>query len=152
MDDYMNIMSDLEELDLEELVDEFNESTSKMEDIMEQINNKFSELETENISTEALYYSILLDLAKLNCKFNIFNKLICLSDELAEFLGEPVGSSMIMSEIVDKVKKYCDKLVDKKNRCLINPDEKLIKVLKISNNTVLSYFNLIVYIKKSIFR
>lgn len=144
-------MSDLEELDLEELVEKFSHSCYIIEDIMEEINNKLSELETENIFIEEQYYSSLLYLGKLNCKFNIFDKLICISDELAEFLGEPVGSSMKMSEIVDKVRKYICKLQDQHNDNLINPDDKLRKVFKIDNNTKLSYFNLLVYIKKSIF-
>jgi uncharacterized protein with von Willebrand factor type A (vWA) domain len=67
-----------------------------------------------------------------------------ISDELAEFLGKTVGTEMARTAVSKEINTYirANKLQDDKNGRKINPDAKLSKLLKISKDDELTYFNL----------
>lgn len=67
-----------------------------------------------------------------------------ISDELAGFLGIPVGSEMARTEVTREINKYIreHELQDKSNGRKIIPDKKLSTLLKVGNDVDLTYFNL----------
>lgn len=67
-----------------------------------------------------------------------------ISDELASFLGKPVGSEMARTEVTREINKYIqtNSLQDKSNGRKIIPDKQLAKLLNIQKNDELTYFNL----------
>jgi len=73
-----------------------------------------------------------------------FVKPSLISDELAEFLGKPTGSEMARTDVTREINKYirANNLQDKENGRKINPDKPLTELLKITDDTVLTYFNL----------
>ena len=75
---------------------------------------------------------------------------ICISDELATFLGKEKGTEMAHSAVTRDINAYIrtNKLGDSTNRRKINPDAKLSSLLKIGNDDVLTYFNLQSFMKK----
>jgi chromatin remodeling complex protein RSC6 len=72
-----------------------------------------------------------------------------ISDELAEFIGMPVGSLMSRTEVSRKINRYIKEngLQDQENDRKINPDEKLRNLLNIGMDVELTYFNLQKYMK-----
>lgn len=67
-----------------------------------------------------------------------------ISDELAKFLDKPSGSEMARTEVTRDINKYIrtHNLQDKDNGRKINPDSKLIALLKLKKTDELTYFNL----------
>ena len=67
-----------------------------------------------------------------------------ISDELAGFLGMPVGSEMARTEVTREINKYIreNSLQDKTNGRKIIADKKLSTLLKITSDVELTYFNL----------
>lgn len=82
-------------------------------------------------------------------KVSGFEKPTAISDELAKFVGEPVGAFLARTAISKKIHEYVksNNLQDPKNRRIIHPDAKLKKLLKTGPNDELSYFNLQKYLK-----
>lgn len=82
-------------------------------------------------------------------KVSGFEKPTAISDELAKFVGEPIGALLARTAISKKIHEYvkANNLQDPKNRRIINPDAKLKKLLKTGPNDELSYFNLQKYLK-----
>jgi chromatin remodeling complex protein RSC6 len=78
-----------------------------------------------------------------------FTKPMLISDELAMFLGEPAGTEMARTDVSRKINSYIKEngLQDTENGRKINPDEKLRKLLVLSEEDELSYFNLQKYMK-----
>jgi chromatin remodeling complex protein RSC6 len=82
-----------------------------------------------------------------------FMKPMQISNELAKFLGKPVGSKMSRPEdvidiIIDVIRYITtNKLQDRQNGRIINADEKLRKLLKLGRNDVLTFFNLRSYLR-----
>jgi chromatin remodeling complex protein RSC6 len=72
-----------------------------------------------------------------------------ISNELAKFLGKPVGTKMYRSDVSRGITKYINtnKLLDSESRSIIHPDEKLRKLLKLGRNDELSYFNIQGYLR-----
>ena len=72
-----------------------------------------------------------------------------ISDELAEFLGKTVGTEMARTEVSREINQYIrsNGLQDTTNGRKINPDAKLIKLLKLSKEDELTYFNLQKFMK-----
>jgi chromatin remodeling complex protein RSC6 len=72
-----------------------------------------------------------------------------ISDELAEFLGKNIGTEMARTEVSREINAYIhtNNLQDKGNGRKINPDAKLSKLLKLSKEDELTYFNLQRYMK-----
>jgi len=72
-----------------------------------------------------------------------------ISDELAMFLGEPLGTEMARYEVSKKMNTYINDngLKDSENGRKINPDEKLRNLLRLKEEDELTYFNLQKYMK-----
>ena len=77
-----------------------------------------------------------------------------ISDELAMFLGKPVGTEMVRTDVSRLINSYIrnNNLQDPQNGCTINPDAKLRTLLKIDENDELTYFNLQKYMKHHFIR
>ncbi len=67
-----------------------------------------------------------------------------ISDELANFLGKPIGSEMARTDVTSEINKYIvsNNLRDKDNGRKIIPDKALSNLLNIDKDVVLTYFNL----------
>ena len=72
-----------------------------------------------------------------------------ISDELAVFLGKPVGTEMSRTDVSCLINRYIriNNLQDPQNGRRINPDAKLRSILTIGENDELTYFNFQRYIK-----
>jgi chromatin remodeling complex protein RSC6 len=84
-----------------------------------------------------------------NRKPSGFVKPTRISDELAQFLGKTVGTEMARTDVSKEINTYihANGLQDKQNGRVIHPDEKLIKLLKVTKDDELTYFNLQRYMK-----
>jgi hypothetical protein len=78
-----------------------------------------------------------------------FVKPTLISNELAEFLGKAIGTEMARTEVSKEINSYIQaySLQDRQNGRRINPDEKLRKLLRLSEGDELTYFNLQKYMK-----
>jgi hypothetical protein len=78
-----------------------------------------------------------------------FVKPTLISNELAEFLGKSIGTEMPRTEVSKEINAYIEAhgLQDRHNGRIINPDEKLRKLLRLSEGDELTYFNLQKYMK-----
>lgn len=72
-----------------------------------------------------------------------------ISDELAQFLNKSIGTEMARTDVSKEINAYIQAhdLKDKKNGRIIHPDAKLTKLLNISKEDELTYFNLQRYLK-----
>jgi chromatin remodeling complex protein RSC6 len=72
-----------------------------------------------------------------------------ISDELAVFLGKTLGTEMARTAVSKEINAYirANNLQDKDNGRKINPDSKLLKLLKLEKGDELTYFNLQRYMK-----
>jgi chromatin remodeling complex protein RSC6 len=82
-------------------------------------------------------------------KVSGFEKPTAISDELAKFVGEPVGTMLARTAVSKKIHEYVksNNLQNPSNRRIIIPDAKLKKLLKTSGTDELSYFNLQKFLK-----
>lgn len=82
-------------------------------------------------------------------KVSGFEKPTAISDELAKFVGEPVGTLLARTAVSKKIHEYVksNNLQNPSNRRIINPDAKLKKLLKTTGTDELSYFNLQKFLK-----
>jgi hypothetical protein len=80
-----------------------------------------------------------------------FIKPTLISDELAMFLGEPVGTEMARTDVSKALARYIREngFQDPENDRKINPDEKLSNLLRLKEEEkdTLTYFNLQKYLK-----
>ena len=67
-----------------------------------------------------------------------------ISDELAHFLEKPIGTELARTEVTRALNRYinANNLKNKDNGRNINADEKLSKLLKLTPDIKLTYFNL----------
>jgi chromatin remodeling complex protein RSC6 len=72
-----------------------------------------------------------------------------ISNELAKFLGKPLGTEMRRTDVSRLINRYIqtNQLQDAQNGRKINPDAKLHALLKIGENEELTYFNIQKYMK-----
>jgi len=73
-----------------------------------------------------------------------FVKPTLISKELAHFLGKSVGTECARTEVTREINAYIrsNNLQDKDNGRKINPDAKLVALLKLKKEDELTYFNL----------
>jgi upstream activation factor subunit UAF30 len=73
-----------------------------------------------------------------------FVKPTLISNELASFLGKPIGTEMARTEVTREINSYIreHKLQDKENGRKIIADKKLTGLLKLKKGDELTYFNL----------
>jgi len=78
-----------------------------------------------------------------------FIKPALISDQLALFLGKPAGTKMARTDVTKEINTYIrvHGLQCPYNGRVINPDEKLRKLLRLSPNDELTYFNFQKYMK-----
>jgi len=78
-----------------------------------------------------------------------FVKPTIISNELAEFLGKAIGTEMARTEVSKEINAYiaAHGLQDIENGRRINPDERLRKLLRLSDRDELTYFNIQKYMK-----
>ncbi len=130
------------------ITDNFSEFISKFQSMMSQ----FSTLKNELRTLERKTVKQLKVVQKLNNKKKRkgtrapsgFVKPAPISNELAQFLGKPEGSEMARTDVTREINKYirAHNLQDKENGRKINPDEPLTNLLKLTDDIVLTYFNL----------
>lgn len=84
-----------------------------------------------------------------NRKPSGFVKPAKISDELAVFLGKPVGSELARTEVSKEIHRYINlnNLKDPVNGRNINADSKLKLLLKLTDEDKLNYFNLQKFMK-----
>jgi chromatin remodeling complex protein RSC6 len=77
-----------------------------------------------------------------------------LSNELAKFLGKPLGTEMLHTDVARLINTYIsvNNLQDPQNERIINPDSKLRKLLNVSKNDVITYFNIQRYMRHHFLR
>jgi len=83
-----------------------------------------------------------------------FVKPSIISDQLAMFLGKPAGTKMARTDVSKEINTYISVhgLQDPFNGRRINPDEKLKKLLGVSPNDELTYFNLQKYMGRHFYK
>ena len=79
-------------------------------------------------------------------RYNSFFNPSFISDELAIFLGKPLGTEMSRCEVSKEINSYIQSYGVQNGR-QINPDEKLRKLLGLTNEDELTCFNLHKYLK-----
>jgi len=79
-------------------------------------------------------------------RYNSFFNPSFISDELAIFLGKPLGTEMSRCEVSKEINSYIQSY-GLQNGGQINPDEKLRKLLGLTNEDELTCFNLHKYLK-----
>ena len=130
------------------VVDSFSEFLGKFQSLMA----GFSSLKTELKTLEKTTIRQLKVVKKLSGKKKRkgvrapsgFVKPSPISDELAKFLGKDKGVEMARTDVTREINNYikANSLQDKQNGRKINPDSALCKLLKITDEINLTYFNL----------
>jgi hypothetical protein len=79
------------------------------------------------------------------------NDKLQITDELASFLGKDNGIEMSRAEVIRDMHAYIhdNNLQDKVDGRKINPDAKLVSLLKLDNSDALNYLNLSRYITRA---
>ena len=77
-----------------------------------------------------------------------------ISSDLCKFMGKPEGSEMARTEVTKYIIQYIknNKLPDKTNKKVINPDNALKSLLDLKPKDEVTYFNLQRYINKHIIK
>lgn len=130
---------------------EFNAKLQQLIGLLSTVKNDFKTLE-KSVAREMKNAQKLSSKKRRNNgnrKPSGFIKPTRISDELAEFLGKNVGTEMARTEVSKEINTYIQThgLQDKSNGRKINPDAKLTKLLKISKDDELTYFNLQKFMK-----
>ena len=130
------------------VVDSFGEFLAKFQSLM----SGFSTLKTELKLLEKTTIRQLKVVKKLSGKKKRkgtrapsgFVKPSPISDELADFLGKDKGVEMARTDVTREINNYikANSLQDKENGRKINPDKALCKLLNITDEINLTYFNL----------
>jgi chromatin remodeling complex protein RSC6 len=130
---------------------EFNAKLQQMSGLFATVKNDFKTLE-KTVSRElknAQKASSKKKRSNVNRKPSGFVKPVPISNELAEFLDKTIGTEMSRTDVSRELNTYirAHGLKDKNNGRIIHPDEKLSKLLNISKEVELGYFNMQRYMK-----
>ena len=130
---------------------EFNAKLQQLVGLLSTVRNDFKTLE-KSVSRElknAQKASSKKRRNNGNRKPSGFVKPTRISDELAQFLGKTIGTEMARTDVSKEINTYiqANGLQDKQNGRRIHPDEKLTKLLKVTAEDELTYFNLQRYMK-----
>jgi upstream activation factor subunit UAF30 len=131
------------------LTEQFTEFMSKLQQVgsvFSSLKNDFRNLEKQCLRQikQAKRLSSKRAKGKGNRAPSGFVKPTLVSDELASFLGKPSGSEMARTEVTREINKYirAKNLQDPQNGRHIIPDAALTKLLSLTKEDELTYFNL----------
>ena len=147
-------------------VDKVSEVALKMSEFsakLQQMNGMFASMRNDFKTLDKFVSRELKAAAKLatkkrrntgNRKPSGFIKPTPISEELAKFLGKEVGTEMARTAVSKEINAYIQehKLQDKSNGRIIHADAKLSKLLKLSKDDELTYFNLQRFMKIHFFK
>lgn len=147
-------------------VDKVSEVALKMSEFsakLQQMNGMFASMRNDFKTLDKFVSRELKAAAKLaskkrrntgNRKPSGFIKPTPISEELAKFLGKEVGTEMARTAVSKEINAYIQehKLQDKANGRIIHADAKLSKLLKLSKDDELTYFNLQRFMKIHFFK
>ena len=136
-----------------------NESEKELANACIDMSSKLSALCAQAMSLKNEFKSLekrwgkeLRSLQRVNAKRKVrtqrqpsgFVKPAAISDELADFLQKAKGSEMARTDVTREINAYIrtNSLQDSENGRKINADPKLQKLLKLTSEDVLTYFNL----------
>ena len=126
----------------------FNDFIGRFQSILTQFNTLKTELRNlEKTTTKQLKIAQKLNNRKRRKGSRApsgFVRPSLISEELATFLGKPVGSEMARTDVTREINKYirANNLQDKDNGRKIIPDKLLKTLLKLEDSVELTYFNL----------
>jgi chromatin remodeling complex protein RSC6 len=130
------------------LTDNFSDFMNKFQALYSQFSNL--KLELKNLEKKTLRQLKVVEKiankkkAKGSRAPSGFVKPAPISEELAIFLGKPVGTEMARTDVTREINGYIrsHSLQDKENGRRIIPDKPLCELLKITTDIQLTYFNL----------
>lgn len=130
---------------------EFNTQLQQLSALSQTIKTQYRSLEKTFNKELKAYYKATSKKHKRsgNRQPSGFVRPTLISEELASFLGKEMGTEMARTEVSKEINQYIrsNNLQDKANGRNINPDAKLIALLKLKEGDMLSYFNLQKYMK-----
>ena len=129
--------------------DEFNNLFSQLQTIKHNLNQVITDTKKIQKSIQKEFKNLERKQQKAGSKKGKrepsgFAKPAVISNELCDFLGKPYGTEMARTEVTKYLTAYIKdhNLQQPEDKRRINPDKKLLKLLKLSKDDQVTYFNL----------